>query len=81
MHKYLIFLSIIARFRKNLCNFAPAFSIECKTYCSITSQSPPEKKERTYIIWAAPLRAQISHICMWLVASREVCGESLRLLR
>ena len=39
-----------------------------------------EKKEQTYINWAAPVRAQISHICMWLVASREVCGESLRLL-
>ena len=35
--------------------------------------------ERTYIIGAAPLRAQISHICMWFVVNRAAYGESLRL--
>ena len=49
-----------------------------KTYCSIDSQSPPRMSK--HVILGLPHKAQLSHIYMWLVVSRESYGESLRLL-
>ena len=64
-----------------MCNFAVAFRKECKTYCSIASQSPPRCMSKTSFIGTVPIRAQLSHIKKWFVVNREAYGESLRLLR
>ena len=54
---------------RELTIFATAFCKECKTYCSITSQSPPREKEQTLIIGTVPTTgAGFPYI-------RVVCGE------
>lgn len=60
--------------------FAPAIRKECKTYCSIATQSPPYEYEQNKCYWSCTYRAQISHIHLWFVVNRVAYGESLRLL-
>ena len=38
-------------FSQKLCIFATAFRKECKTYCSILSQSPHEKRRANFHYW------------------------------
>ena len=60
--------------------FAPAIRKECKTYCSIATQSPPYEYEQNKCYWSCTYRAQISRIHLWFVVNRVAYGESLRLL-
>ena len=45
-----------------LTTFATAFRKECKTYCSIASQSPPRMKEQQLLLELPPIWAQNSRI-------------------